>query len=89
MHTAQVALETYAVDHRGSYEGATPAKLRQIEPTLPPSLEVREAGIEYFSIYVGSESGNWFEIEREFDGELTFKCGKAGDAGCPGNGEWG
>jgi len=89
MHLAQVALETYAVDHRGSYEGATPAKLRQIEPTLPSSLEVKETGLEYFSISVGSKSGNWFEIDREFDGELTFKCGEAGDAGCPGNGEWG
>jgi hypothetical protein len=88
MHSAQVALETYAVDHRGSYEGATPAKLRQIEPTLPPSLEVIEAGPEYFSISVASKSGNWFEIDREFGGELTFKCGDSGEAGCPGNGEW-
>lgn len=89
MHTAQVAIETYATNHRGSYEGATPAKLRQIEPTLPSSLEVREAGLEYFSISVGSKNGNWFEIDREFDGELTFKCGEPGDAGCPGSGEWG
>lgn len=88
MHSAQVALETYATDHRGSYEGATPAKLRQIEPTLPSSLEVREAGPEYFSISVASKSGNWFEIDREFGGELTFRCGDSGEAGCPGSGEW-
>jgi len=88
-HSALVAMETYATDRRGSYEGATPAKLRSIEPTLPPSLEVKEAGTEYFSISVGSKGGNWFEIDREFGGELIFKCGEPGNAGCPGSGEWG
>lgn len=88
-HSALVAMETYATDHRGSYEGATEAKLRAIEPSLPPSLEVEEAGEDYFSVSVGSEGGNWFEIDREFGGELTFKCGDSGEAGCPVSGEWG
>lgn len=87
--TALVAMETYATDHEGSYEGATPGKLREIEPSLPADLEVAEAGIEYFSISIPSKGGKWFEIGREIGGELVFKCGEPGQAGCPGNGRWG
>lgn len=85
---AQVAMETYAIDHESSYERATPGKLRAIEPSLPGDLEVTEAGIDYFSISIPSEGGNWFGIDREIGGELTFECGKSGRAGCPENGRW-
>lgn len=88
-HSALVAMETYATDHQGSYEGATPGKLRAIEPSLPAGLEITEAGIEYFSMSIPSEGGNWFEINREIDGELVFDCGESGQAGCSGNGHWG
>lgn len=87
--TALVAMETYAIDHEGSYEGVTPGKLRNIEPSLPAGLEVAEAGYEYFSISIPSKGGNWFEISREIGGELVYKCGETGHAGCPGNGRWG
>jgi|SRR5215213_6887468 len=88
-HLAQVVMETYAIDHEGSYAGATPGKLRAIEPSLPAGLEVAEAGYEYFSISIPSKGGNWFEIDREIGGELAFKCEETGHAGCPGNGRWG
>src|SRR2546430_17157531 len=32
--SAQTAMETYATDHNGSYEGASGAELQAIEPTL-------------------------------------------------------
>jgi hypothetical protein len=89
VHTAQVAMETYATEHEGSYEGATSAKLREIEPSLPTSLQVAEAGLEYFSISVPSKGANWFTIDLEIGGELGFRCGQRGEAGCPGNGHWG
>jgi hypothetical protein len=89
VHSAQVALETYATENEGSYEGATSAKLRGIEPSLPSSLQVAEAGLEYFSISVPSKGANWFTIDREIGGELDFRCGQRGEAGCPGNGHWG
>ncbi|HEY0316884.1 MAG TPA: hypothetical protein VGC49_01175 [Solirubrobacterales bacterium] len=89
IHAAEVAMETYATDHGGSYEGATAEKLRAIEPSLPSGFEVEEAGPEYFSLSVPSEGGNWFEIDREIGGELVFECGEPGKAGCPGNGKWG
>ena len=43
LRSAQIAMETYAVDHDGSYSGATVAKLKHIEPTLPDNLEVESA----------------------------------------------
>src|SRR5689334_14980481 len=33
-HSAQVAIETYSTENGGSYEGATVAKLKAIEPTI-------------------------------------------------------
>src|SRR6476646_5237545 len=33
-HTAQVAIETFATENGGSYEGATTAELNAIEPTI-------------------------------------------------------
>jgi hypothetical protein len=87
-HLAQVVMETYATDHEGSYAGATPGKLRAIEPSLPADLEVTEAGIDYFSISIPSKGGNWFGVDREIGGELVFECGESGRAGCPGNGRW-
>src|SRR6478672_10998405 len=35
VHTAQVAIETYATEHNGSYEGANNEELHKIEPSLP------------------------------------------------------
>jgi type IV pilus assembly protein PilA len=34
VRTAQTAIETYATDHNGSYEGGTLAELQKYEPTL-------------------------------------------------------
>src|ERR1700749_4528983 len=33
-HTAQVAIETYATEHGGSYKGASVAELKKVEPTV-------------------------------------------------------
>lgn len=87
-HSAQVAIETYATENQGSYEGATPAKLRGIEPSLPSGLEVAEAGFDYYSISVISKDGNWFRINHKVNGEVDFKCGERGNGGCPGSGRW-
>src|SRR6478752_3705813 len=36
-HSAQVALETWATDHNGSYLGATVEELQKVEPTIVES----------------------------------------------------
>lgn len=89
IRTAEVAMETYATEHNGSYDFATPPELRKIEPTLPSTLKVSVAGPDFFSISVASKGGNRFEISREVGGGMAFNCGKAGNAGCPASGEWG
>src|SRR6478672_7080980 len=55
VHTAQVAIETYATEHNGSYEGADNAKLHAIEPSLP-ALATEKPEITIKSKEVGAES---------------------------------
>ncbi|MGE0505744.1 MAG: type IV pilin protein [Solirubrobacterales bacterium] len=104
-HSAQVAIETYATEHGGSYEGATVKALHEIEPTIPfeevgepkvaksvVSLPPGELGSNKYEIKVESPSnGNTFSI-KNVAGTLTYPCtvgGKGGCAGTEGNGNWG
>ena len=100
-HTAQVAMETYATDNDGSYEGATPAELIAIEPTLSSAefnnvtagAFVPAPGDTSYTISVKGSGEQEFLIENE-GGTLAFKCKAAGTGGCPGPevegyGDWG
>ena len=84
--TAQTTLETYATDHNGSYAGATPEDLDQIEP-VTSDIGVK-ATADTYEITAPSNSGNEFTIERSSDGKTTNTCTEAGVGGCPENGEW-
>jgi type IV pilus assembly protein PilA len=95
VHTAQVAIETYATDNGGSYENATLAKLHEIEPSLPelatekPEIVVEDnaGGEPGYEITVTSESasGNTFSVINT-KGTLEYPCTEAGTGGCPGEG---
>jgi type IV pilus assembly protein PilA len=100
VHTAQVAIETYATEHNGSYAEADNAKLHAIEPSLPalstekPEITiVDKAGAEGknpgYKITVKSESasGNTFSVEND-KGTLTYSCTTGGNGGCPTGGNW-
>ncbi len=100
VHTAQVAIETYATEHNGSYEGADNAKLHAIEPSLPaaeagpPKIHIvaKEIGTEKvpgYELTVTSESasGNTFTVKNE-KGTLTYSCTTPKNGGCPEGGEW-
>jgi type IV pilus assembly protein PilA len=100
VHTTQVAIETFATEHNGSYEGATNLKLHEIEPTLPklatekPEITIvaKEIGTEKvpgYEITVKSESasGNTFTVKNE-KGTLTYSCKEPGNGGCPTGGNW-
>jgi type IV pilus assembly protein PilA len=103
VHTAQVAIETYATEHNGAYKGATNAELHKIEPSLPaaeagpPKIKVvdhvgggeGEAEAAGYEITVTSESasGNTFTVKNN-KGTLTYSCTTPENGGCPKGGEW-
>jgi type IV pilus assembly protein PilA len=99
-HSAQVATETFATEHGGSYTGVNEAALHAIEPTLPAegtteapatvAVEATEAGKGY-KITVTSSTKNKFEIVNA-SGTMSFPCTTKGKGGCPevaGAGNWG
>lgn len=96
-HTAQVAIETFATEHGGSYVGAENVELHAIEPTIsetpgsvgPPVVEgiiVANPTKTGYKIESVSSTGNVFSIEN-VAGEMKFTCTipAVGDnaGGCP------
>jgi type IV pilus assembly protein PilA len=97
VHTAQVAIETFATEHNGSYEGADNEKLHVIEPSLPateagpPEIKIEDnaGGEPGYEITVTSESAssNTFTVKNE-KGTLTYECTTEKNGGCPEGGDW-
>ena len=92
--TAQTAIETYSTDNNGSYVGATPAALQNIEPTLNGANGLAVSGLSAtgYSVAVNAPagtSGNVFTITRNTNGTVSLTCTTAGNAGCPASGNWG
>lgn len=85
-HSAQVATETYATEHGGSYEGVNSTKLHEIEPTieggtfestgekkqLTGNVAVTGTATGY-TITVTSSTGNKFSIKNTA-GEMEYPC---------------
>jgi type IV pilus assembly protein PilA len=88
-HTAQVTMETYATDNGGSYEGATQAKLEEIEPSLENAsfLAVTATEKTYTITMEGTSATQEFSIENN-EGKLAFTCEEKGVGGCPSSGNW-
>lgn len=101
-HSAQVAIETFATDNNGSYEGATAAELKKIEPTIVEAkttgtgesaktsegIVVTVAEPDEYTIQSWSSNGRYFEI-KNVKGTLTYPCGPATGGGCPSTLTWG
>jgi type IV pilus assembly protein PilA len=90
-HAAATAAETYSTEHNGNYEGMTPAKLKEIEPTLQTTAGSGQAylsGVEptansYNVIATADNTGDTFTITRSSTGVITRSCtGKAGQSAC-------
>jgi type IV pilus assembly protein PilA len=93
-HSAQVAIETFATEHGGSYATASVSALHAIEPTIPfdaeatptsiVSLPEPEAtlGADKYKLTVESSTGNTFSIVNNA-GEMSYPCTVAagGNAG--------
>ena len=89
VRTAAVAIETYAIDHGGQYDGATVATLTRIEAGLADAaLSVVAASGHSYELAVASPSGNEFTIERHPAGDSVLRCQAPDTAGCPASGLW-
>jgi type IV pilus assembly protein PilA len=90
--TAETSMETYATENAGSYVGATPTILHNIEPTLQEAgnnaitIPVKEA--KKFQVTSTSGTGDTFSIAREENGTVVFSCTTKGKGGCPSTGDW-
>jgi type IV pilus assembly protein PilA len=99
VRTAETAMETYSVDHNGSYTGADAADLVDIEQTLtevsdPPAVDrltaTPNAAGDGYTVTVESEvAGQDFSITRNNDGTTDLTCNTDGEVGCPEGGDWG
>lgn len=94
-HSAQVALETYATDHGGSYAGVAVTDLTAIEPTIGTggntvTFTAPAPTADSYNLRVtNGTTTHWFEIDKTAT-SLSFPCGPAGQGGCPaGTAGWG
>ncbi len=88
LRSAQTSIETYSIDHDGSYEGATLEELTTIEPTLAGS-ELTVTGQSDGYVLSGTAGDATFTITRSGDGVVLFSCTPPGVSGCDDTGSWG
>ena len=88
LSTAQTAIETYAVDHNGSYEGATPEELESIDGTLA-DIPLTVSGTASGYVVSAAAGDVTFSITRAEGGVVTYACTPPGGEGCDENGSWG
>jgi len=96
-----LAMEAYATQNNGVYEGATLPSLSQLEPTIPPTgrreglaatVLAQPAGyqvaVELTNLSFGGRHPR-FEIRREPTGATAYLCTPAAPpVGCPPTGSW-
>jgi type IV pilus assembly protein PilA len=91
-HTAQTAIETYAIDKGGDYTGATggvAGNLHSIENTIDDTVSVVSADEESYDIRVTNDvTDHTFDVVRNADGSFEYPCAVEGEGGCP-TGGWG
>ena len=96
VHSAQIAAETYATDHTGSYSGLTAAGLTQYDSTIgtssangPYVVAVTNATATGYTVTTATATGNeQFSITRS-SGLTTRSCTQSTgiQGGCT-NGSW-
>jgi type IV pilus assembly protein PilA len=89
--TAEIAMETYFVDHR-SYSGANAAELQDVQPALrdAPNLVVNDATSNSFEVQTSSTSTKpvTFTVARSANGTTARTCAPANTGGCKAGGVW-
>jgi hypothetical protein len=88
---AQVAIETYRIDHQ-TYAGADVPALISIESSLadgaPGSFKVISTSQNGYALSVASGSGTTFRIERSASGAVRRDCSAPQRGECPADGAW-
>jgi len=83
--TAQTAMETYATDNGGDYDGATEVELKAIEPTLNDADLTAVGTATGYTVTATSSTERTFDIVK-LNNTFSFTCAPDG-GGCPG-GDW-
>lgn len=86
--TVQTALETYVMDHNGSYASATQEGLAKVESSVAQMDFALTPEKSRYVIAVTSEGGTTFTITREADGSMTTVCDQPATGGCGPSGTW-
>jgi type IV pilus assembly protein PilA len=97
-HTAEIAAETSATDHSGSYTGVTLASLNSIEPSLTTTVTAANAYLysaagtsNTYTVIAKAGNGNAYAITRGSTGTVARGCAIAtggNSGGCPASGSW-
>jgi type IV pilus assembly protein PilA len=86
--TAAKALNVWRTEH-GSYDGADPAGLARIEPSLGRALGLAVTATgRQFTVSVDSSAGGTYTLEHRGDGDDLRTCRPAGAGACPDDGTW-
>jgi type IV pilus assembly protein PilA len=97
--TAQLAAETYAIDHSTSYTGVEPKTLKEYESSLQlaegsgnawlSAAEATEGGKGFSVTATAPTSADTFTVTKAASGEITRTCKAVGSnkSGCP-SGTW-
>jgi prepilin-type N-terminal cleavage/methylation domain-containing protein len=91
--TSQTAIETWATDHDGLYNGGggpDAAALVKIEPALGNATITNvTTGADTYSVTTESpDTDSTFTIQRFANGVLDSECTTHDEAGCPSDGNW-
>ncbi len=100
-HSAQIAIESYASDRSGSYAGATPATLNNVEaaiqigPANGNAFVATPGGVtstpNTYTVTATSANGDTFSISRASDGSVRRTCTTAPGnslSGCGAGSSW-
>jgi type IV pilus assembly protein PilA len=94
--TAQTTAETISTDNNGDYSTVTPAKLNEVEKSIPLAevggaayLSAASGNATGYTVTAtaGKSSGNTFTIEDK-EGVVTHKCTTEKKGGCQAGGTW-
>jgi hypothetical protein len=88
VRTAVTAIETYATEHGGTYDGATVEALQQIVPDTPADLVVAIPSPQEYELSLTSESGITYVATKSPSGTLARTCAPVGEDDCPASGAW-